>query len=34
VKVYLGPIVLAVGNFAGALLDFLIIAVVVFMIMK
>ena len=34
VKVYLGPIALAVGDFAGALLDFLIIALVIFMIMK
>ena len=31
--VALGPIVMSVGHFTGALLDFLIIAVIVFMIM-
>lgn len=30
----LGPIQLAIGDFAGALLDFLIIALVVFVLMK
>ena len=34
VVVNLGPIALAVGDFAGALLDFLIIALVIFVIMK
>ena len=34
VFVNLGPIALAVGDFAGALLDFLIIALVIFVIMK
>ncbi len=29
----LGPIVLSIGHFTGALLDFIIIAVIVFMIM-
>lgn len=33
-KLVLGPIVLSVGSFAGAVLDFLIIAVVVFVLMK
>jgi large conductance mechanosensitive channel len=30
----LGPIVLLIGDFVGALIDFLIIALVVFMLMK
>ena len=30
----LGPIVLAIGHFVGVLIDFLIIAVVVFILMK
>jgi len=34
VVVNLGPIALAVGDFAGALIDFLIIALVIFVIMK
>jgi large conductance mechanosensitive channel len=34
VVVNLGPIALAVGDFSGALLDFLIIALVIFVIMK
>jgi large conductance mechanosensitive channel len=34
VVINLGPIALAVGDFAGALLDFLIIALVIFVIMK
>jgi large conductance mechanosensitive channel len=33
-KLALGPVVLALGDFAGALLDFLIIAFVVYMIAK
>ena len=32
-SVAIGPIVMSVGHFTGALLDFLIIAVIVFMIM-
>jgi large conductance mechanosensitive channel len=30
----LGPIVLAVGDFAGALIDFIVIAIIVFWLMK
>jgi large conductance mechanosensitive channel len=30
----IGPIVLSIGHFVGAVMDFLIIAVVVFLIMK
>lgn len=33
-KLVLGPIVLSVGSFAGAILDFLIIAFVVFVLMR
>jgi large conductance mechanosensitive channel len=33
-KLVLGPIVLAVGHFVGALIDFVIIALVVFWLMK
>ena len=33
-KLVIGPIILSVGSFAGAILDFLIIALVVFVLMK
>jgi len=34
VPLWLGPIPLALGDFAGALIDFLVIALVIFLLMR